>query len=692
MIFSNFIKILILILVIIVLQYSTKNISKDTFASSIDVYTPLPFKDILLLNISKDFSNPCGTDIIYTITSRNRYIISINTINSYSYIGISDKYTPYFNNTLITYYDFLTKVFQVVQDSSNSSYFRIDSDLHCLYSLDYDETSSTLVFKNNWGSNPENNSGYITFLYSYNKFQIKNRYTYNKTTTNTDYTHSIDTNFKYTNYFIYFDSNSNSLKITDTYASASNIIIYNSPMNVYIPTDFNPVPTSYQPNSRVSLSTEWLANTRAGLESSSTKDPNVKFQNHLSSKSDNGYNYKLQISKAGYDDSTNGTNYYANTMLDEIYSKVTAQGNKLRYPIDVYKTFRNGALNIILKSNSIANGDLDMNCVPYVYFTNEKDSSGKYHPFMCMATYSISDKPNRLLDVCKPPGGGGTGGYPEQDVTRDATLQLYLYKIPMLDYGLVDDLSGTVSYSNSKVTSILNNNYNKMLTTLAYDFISNPSENNNWDGKARYVSSLNYNPYNYVGISAVGVVIDGVALYPVMNNTLDSAHKCAEITNTGIHVGRGMGLHYHADGHSADTSYNNLNLYNYHDYVNRKHPPLIGFGLDGIALYGIYDNNYNTMDGYSTALDSFGGHSHGDYGYHYHCHVVNNSSSNNLDGSHEKLATYTLHILMKGAWKGNINNVPDFWDTKKLAPEYSLSQKSKYAWGTELSNAPASNK
>ena len=98
------------------------------------------------------------------------------------------------------------------------------------------------------------------------------------------------------------------------------------------------------------------------------------------------------------------------------------------------------------------------------------------------------------------------------------------------------------------------------------------------------------------------------------------------------------------------------------------------------------------MDGYSTALDSFGGHSHGDYGYHYHCHVVNNSSSNNLDGSHEKLATYTLHILMKGAWKGNINNVPDFWDTKKLAPEYSLSQKSKYAWGTELSNAPASNK
>ena len=41
---------------------------------------------------------------------------------------------------------------------------------------------------------------------------------------------------------------------------------------------------------------------------------------------------------------------------------------------------------------------------------------------------------------------------------------------------------------------------------------------------------------------------------------------------------------------------------------------------------------------------------------------------------------------MKGAWKGNVNNIPDFWDSShgsnnQYAPEYSLSQKSKYVWG-----------
>jgi len=52
-------------------------------------------------------------------------------------------------------------------------------------------------------------------------------------------------------------------------------------------------------------------------------------------------------------------------------------------------------LQSVLKCNSIANGTLNMNTVPFVYFTNEKDDSGTYHPFMCMATFSISDKPNR---------------------------------------------------------------------------------------------------------------------------------------------------------------------------------------------------------------------------------------------------------------------------------------------------------
>jgi hypothetical protein len=229
--------------------------------------------------------------------------------------------------------------------------------------------------------------------------------------------------------------------------------------------------------------------------------------------------------------------------------------------------------------------------------------------------------------------------------------------------------------------------------SLAYDFIEYYTENGNSTKDAsnndvRIVTSMNYNNYNYTSISGIGITIDGVSLYPVLNNTLTTAHKSAEITSTGIHVGQGMGLHYHADGYGAKSTTNKLCLYNDVDYSNRKHPPLIGFGLDGIALYGIYKSTYSSMHGYGTSLDNFGGHSHGSYGYHYHAHTVQNNTSNNVDTITDSSSakTYKLHILMKGAWKGKINDIPEFWDSdhgshSEYAPEYSLSQKSKYVWG-----------
>jgi hypothetical protein len=87
------------------------------------------------------------------------------------------------------------------------------------------------------------------------------------------------------------------------------------------------------------------------------------------------------------------------------------------------------------------------------------------------------------------------------------------------------------------------------------------------------------------------------------------------------------------------------------------------------------------MDGYTVDLDNFGGHSHDSYGYHYHCHTVVNNASNNIDTNLDGAVDYTIHVLMKGAWKGNVNNIPEFWDTSLLAPAYSLSQKSQYVWG-----------
>jgi hypothetical protein len=366
----------------------------------------------------------------------------------------------------------------------------------------------------------------------------------------------------------------------------------------------------------------------------------------------------------------------ANAMLTEIRNSST-----IRYDTSVYKTFREGLLSQINNTDSIANGERGQNTVPYVYYTNEQDDAGDYHPFMCIASYSITDRPNHLLDVPRPPGDG-TGTYGNSKVTRDATLQDYLFKIPMKDYGLITTLTDNI-----------------MTTTLYDDYI---------DTNGSY--SVSQNVYNYSSKSGLGVTIDGLVMYPILNNTVVPAQCVAEITSGGFHVGQGMGLHYHADGHGATD--NSFNLYNADDYVGHNHPPLIGFGFDGIALFGKYESTYSSMHGYSDTLDSYGGHDHGNYGYHYHCHTVSvtdgvdttgdtlfleDSDVTTLYTSTEEHPTYDLHLLIKGAWKGQINDIPYFWsdETSSVtntttsatvlinkgetnAPSYSLSQKHKY--------------
>jgi hypothetical protein len=664
---------------------------------SIDVYTPYTFSEILQTSVTSYISLP--TSSASTLTNRSRYLLKTND----TYIQISDNYEIEFSNTFITYNDYLTKIFQLVQDSTDSTSYRIDSELNYLYSLDYDTTNSKLIFKNNWGNGGSydlpSGIGYLCFNYTTDyKLQVTKRYSYDTT----EYTHTEDTTILYNNYYVQYDTTNSKLILTLESTDASTFTIYDSPIDVSIPTDFNPIPTAYVSNDRVSIK-DYISNIRTNIEGNTPEDPDCKFLINFYSTdgseklvSDAGYTYANQLTTAGYDNSTNGTNYYANLMLNEISSKVSTNTTykSLRYDTSVYKTFREGALKVILKGDDIANGDVGMNTTPYVYFTCEKDdSSGEYHPFMCMASYSISDNPNRLLDVCRPPGDGGDGGHVNNDVTRDATLQLNLTKIPMLNYGTVSDISGSVSYSSSTGVTEINSNTNDLYTaSLAYDFINYYTDNGNDSMGSRIITSIDYDNYNYAPISGIGIIVDGVSLYPVLNNTLVTAHKSAEITNTGIHVGQGMGLHYHGDGYGAKLTFgnntNNLFLYNDNDYIDTKHPPLIGFGLDGIALYGIYNSNHSSMHGYNVELDNFGGHTHGNYGYHYHCHTIQNNASNNIDtitdGS--DATTYKIHALMKGAWKGNVNNIPEFWDTShgsnnQYAPEYSLSQKNKYVWG-----------
>lgn len=313
----------------------------------------------------------------------------------------------------------------------------------------------------------------------------------------------------------------------------------------------------------------------------------------------------------------------ASAYLDQIEAALLDANESLRYPKQLYLAARANMLSHTFGAIDEVNAELGESTVPFVYFTNAQDDSDVYHPFMVVGTRNGTGGPNFLIDVARPPGDG-SGTYETSTITRNAFLTNGLYRIPMKDYGLI--------------TTLLENDmssYNNLALAAGID-------------------TSEYDVYNYASYSVSGITLDGVKIYPSYNNTLYFTPMNGEITSTGVHVGQGMTLHFHSDGHSFNG--NGINLYNIEDYSGKQHPPLIGFGLDGIAIYGKYESAYSSMDGYSVALDEYGGHDHDDYGYHYHAHAEDVSSTDKRGDDYN----FTQHFLMVGAYKGNINNIPDF--------------------------------
>ena len=590
---------------------SAKSLATKTVSHSDPLYFgPFSFAQSLEFTYS-----PSARTVASGFTTHQRYMLK-STAGRYLSIGNNGAVSA--SSSFTSFSDTLSKIFQVIADNNQATWFRIDSDLHGLYALDAD-SSGNLSFSNNRGSaSSPSNRGYVVFSYDSNSklLQAKARYSYDLTT----YTHSstADSSFAAQNYYVK-DTGSTFVLVASS-GDGTQMTLESSPIDVDMPKDFNPDSTDFQTNESIPIK-DYIKNSINDMEGTQGKVLQ-----------DMDSTYSSQVTAVGDDSSTETA---ATAMLQSIESTLSAEGSTLRYPKQLYLAFRKAALKSVLKSDGIANGTLGMNTVPYVYFTNAADSSGIHHPFMVIATYSISDKPNRLLDVRRPPGDGTTGGYADQKVTRDATLQLDLVKIPLKNYGNVSALTD-----------------NTLLATL------NSDEGN----------KVSNDVFNYASTSGIGVAVDGVIIYPVLNNTLVTAHSAAEITSNGIHVGQGMGLHYHGDGHSANS--NDLSLYNILDYEGQNHPPIIGFGLDGIALFGIYEKLYPSMEGFNTGIDTYGGHTHGDLGYHYHAHTYQTTTN--------KGSAYTVHALMRGAWKGSINTIPEFWDTTKKEPAYSLAQKTKY--------------
>ena len=560
---------------------------------------------------------PASLSSATSFTNRSRYLLSDSgtqsTTANYLQIGATYSATTGYGvetsniNSSATYNTFLQKIMQVVSDSSG--YFRLDSHLHPNNSIDFDAADSNkLKFRNNFGK-VSNLYGYVTFEYdsATKLLRAKKRYKYSYTTASGAQggtTHAVsyteDTSFSAANYYV--NLSNGVYKLVASASSATPIYLYSSPLDLGVPEFLNPQKVAFVTNDPAPFMSKNSVAATEGTSGSIYRQVNSTYRN--------------QVTTAGADTSTKTA---ADAMLASIKTPVEASGEKLRYSTALYTAFRDAALTNKLVSDSIADGTPGQNMVPYVYFTNEKDTSGKYHPFMVVVNYGNQSSPNGLKDVPHPPGDG-SGGYATSKVTRFSNLENYVTMIPMKDYGVV--------------SSVTENTFTKNLWT------------------DRTTSSLKADVYTYADSADNGLLIDGSVMFPAYNNNLVPSHLFGELTASGCHVGQGGGgPHCHFDGYQTGFS---LGVYSDADYLNKSHPPLIGFGYDGIALFGKYRTSDTSMLGYTTALDEFGAHNHDSIGYHYHAHVVTNHKPELLS------YTSTLNVLMKGAYIGKTNSIPYF--------------------------------
>ena len=449
-----------------------------------------------------------------------------------------------------TYRTYYSKLLRLEAETSDSSCYRLRSHLHPNFALDVDEDDfDNLKFRNNFG-NTATSYGYVCFTYdkSARLLRAKTRYNYSAA----DFTYTQDSSFARGNYYVKLGNGGYSLVASSS--EATKLYIYDSPLDFSVPFDFNPAKTTPVTNP-------------AAAYISKPADFNI---------SRLGSEYTAQVKVDGV--AVPGTNATTRTAADAMLLKIQnslASGESLRYDIKVYAAFRDGLLASTLQSDGISNGELGQNLVPYVFFTNEKDSNGVSHPYMVIMSYGNPASPHGLMDVPRPPGQG-SGSYGSSNVTRFTNLDRYSIGIPMKDYGEVSAVDENAS----------------VLSNQLWDDVSGSKG-------ARDV-------FNYASANDNGIMISGAVMFPVYNNRLMPSQADAELSANGCHVGQGGGgPHCHADGYESQGV---LGVYTDADYEGKEHPPLVGFGYDGVALFGVYREDQDSqLEGFGTALYAWGG-------------------------------------------------------------------------------------
>jgi hypothetical protein len=611
---------------------AASNSISTTTSNAVTYSTPSNFKTL----VENTFTPSTTLTSSSSVTNRYRYMISDASAatTSSNYLSIGDTYNASTGygvtsgrlSSSSTYKDYLRKTIQFVQDSSDTAgtYFRLDSHLHPNNSLDVDSNSADLMkFRNNFGK-ATTTYGYVTFSYNSTTklLTARKRYTYSYalSTATTPYLASYTASTTYTNKYLSYSSSTGTYSLSTT---GTPFYLYATPLSLDIPTVMNT-------QGATTFSTVPAAPFKSKTSVASVEGATgpMSIYDQLSS------TYKPQVTYSGTHAETKTA---ATSKLAEIKEALSANGESLRYSTDVYTAFRDALLATTLVSDSIADGAPGQNLVPYVYFTNEYETTSTgariYHPFMVIVSYGNQASPNGLKDVLTPPGATISG---TTYVTRFSNIENHVIPIAMKDYGQVSALT-----DNTFSSSSYKNLYLDSVTT------ETPST----------LSKIGSNVYTWADSADNGILVDGSVMFPLFNNALYPSPMAAELTASGCHVGQGGGgPHCHADGYQSGQG---LTLYNDTDYTGKTHPPLIGFGNEGIALFGRYRSTDTGLLGYSTALDGYGAHTHDSIGYHYHAHTLTNFVA--YPAPSRTATTVTeLRVLMKGAYIGKTSNIPYF--------------------------------
>jgi hypothetical protein len=626
------------------------------FSFAADVHTPKPFKTIL-----EDATGETWTPSSISEVENRAHVVFIDNTGSYCLKVGSDVKgnlvagsVDSLKNGTGTYSDALRSMFQLLDLNTSSlatddlsGTYTIHPELASYYAIDVDGDALSVRDKSSFYHTEQSTSAYLVFSLvetaeSVIRYTIKaaSRFVYNADAS----AYELEGSWSQSQWVKL--NTDQTIILTTVESEATEWTLANAreliDVGVDPESDFNPGATSWQSNSFAAYPTD--ANT-GELQVWDYDESSLKTDQFYNSVDDD---YQNQL---GHSETASAA---AAAVLDIIEQNMTNLGQSMRYRRDTYLAFREGLLSNNFGSVDLYNSVLGGRTVEHVYLTSSYDDDGVYHPFMVIATHNAPSGPQFLIDVARPPGDNCCeGGYAEQNVTRNSILEQKLIKIPIKDYGLVANVT------DNDLTAY---------GSLAID--ENVAESE-WDVD------------NHASTSSTGVAVDGVIIYPASNNVLIYATLAAEITSTGIHVGRGMGFHYHADGHGFNS--NGINLYNGNDYVGHSHPPIIGFVFDGIALFGKYEDDHDEMDGAAEDLDEYGGHDHDDYSYHYHAFYATAQQQNGPD-------TYTFrqNFLQRGAFKGQINDIPGFLNVS--TNQFVDDEYKQYVGGTGTSQLNIENK